>query len=224
MRKWGVLISLFYAVIVLGLIIPAASLLVDYHNPFSPEFFDSLRDFYGLWFTWFVAVILIAGEAILLFLTVDTSQKRLKPRTHIAVSYSVTAVFFALLIFAGLSALGAAIFSDDFLTYAWASDTEVIGIWAGLWLLWGAIFYLYTRNAPIATTRILSWLLKGSVLELLIAVPCHVIVRRRHDCSAPIATGFGIATGVAVMLLCFGPSVLLLYKKRLDSYSKRESD
>jgi hypothetical protein len=152
MRKWGVLISLFYAVIVLGLIIPAASLLVDYHNPFSPEFFDSLRDFYGLWFTWFVAVILIAGEAILLFLTVDTSQKRLKPRTHIAVSYSVTAVFFALLIFAGLSALGAAIFSDDFLTYAWASDTEVIGIWAGLWLLWGAIFYLYTRNAPVAVT------------------------------------------------------------------------
>ena len=101
MRKWGVVLSLFYTVIVLGLIIPATSLLVDYHSPFSPEFFDSLKDFYGLWFTWFVAVILIAGEAILLFLTVDTSQKRLKPRTHIAVSYTVTAAFFALLIFAG---------------------------------------------------------------------------------------------------------------------------
>jgi hypothetical protein len=223
MRKWGVVLSLFYAVIVLGLIIPAASLLMEYHSPLSREFFDGLKDIYGVWITWFAAAILIAGEAILLFLTVDTSQKRLKPRSRIGVSYAATAALFALLIFAGLSALGVAIFRDHFLDYAWASLAEIIGIWAGLWLLWGTVFYLYTRNSPIATTRILSWLLKGSVLELLIAIPCHVIVRRRHDCSAPVATSFGIATGVAVMLLCFGPSVLLLYKKRLDSYSTRGS-
>jgi len=57
----------------------------------------------------------------------------------------------------------------------------------------------------------------------LVAVPCHVIVRRRDDCSAPIATSFGIVTGIAVMLLSFGPSVLLLYKKRLDAYGNRGS-
>jgi hypothetical protein len=52
-------------------------------------------------------------------------------------------------------------------------------------------------------------------------VPCHIVVRRRHDCCAPMITSFGIATGIAVMLLSFGPSVLLLYKKRLDAYRKR---
>jgi hypothetical protein len=57
-------------------------------------------------------------------------------------------------------------------------------------------------------------------LELLVAVPCHVIVRRRNECSAPIATSFGITTGIAVMLLAFGPSVLLLYKKRLEGYRR----
>jgi hypothetical protein len=50
-----------------------------------------------------------------------------------------------------------------------------------------------------------------------------VIVRRRGDCSAPAATSFGIVTGIAVMLLCFGPSVLFLIKKRLDGYAARKT-
>jgi hypothetical protein len=32
-----------------------------------------------------------------------------------------------------------------------------------------------------------------------------VVARQREDCSAPFATGFGIATGIAIMLLAFGP-------------------
>jgi hypothetical protein len=48
---------------------------------------------------------------------------------------------------------------------------------------------------------------------MLVAIPCQLIVRRRHDCSAPAVTSFGIVTGVAIMLISFGPSVLFLYKK-----------
>jgi hypothetical protein len=139
------------------------------------------------------------------------------------VSYSVTAMLFGLMTFAALSCLGAAWSADDFFDKYWSSALAAIGEWAALWLLWGIVFYFYFRNSSAVTTRAVTWLLRGSVLELLIAVPCHVIVRRRHDCSAPIATSFGITTGVAVMLFAFGPSVLLLYKKRLDGYAARAS-
>jgi len=50
-----------------------------------------------------------------------------------------------------------------------------------------------------------------------------VWVRRRDECCAPFFTSFGIVTGIAVMLMCFGPSVLFLFKKRLDGYSTHRS-
>ena len=95
------------------------------------------------------------------------------------------------------------------------------GWWLGLWCFWGALFYWYYRTSTGIVNKAVSWLLAGSVLELLIAVPAHVIVRHRDDCSAPIVTSWGIVTGIAVMLLSFGPGVLVLYKKRINGYAAR---
>ncbi len=217
MRKWGIVISVFYAVIVVGLLAPAGLRLAMAGS--DAPFFKTLGDMYTEWLVSAAIVVVISGQAILLFLSVDTSQKRLKPRTHLAVSVVAGSMLFALLTFAAISAAGAGAAGDKFIDRFWDTEMEVVWIFLAFWLVWGVLFYLYFRNSAAVTTRIVSWLLKGSVLELLIAVPCHVIVRRRGDCSAPVATSFGIVTGIAVMLLSFGPSVLLLYKKRLDSYS-----
>ncbi len=221
MRKWGIVISVFYAVIVVGLLAPAGLRLAMAGS--DAPFFKTLGDMYTEWLVWAAIVALIGGQAILLFLSVDTSQKRLKPRTHLAVSVVAGSMLFALLAFAAISAGGAAVAGDKFIDRFWDTEMEVVWIFSAIWLVWGVLFYLYFRNSAAVTTRIVSWLLKGSVLELLIVVPCHVWVRQRGDCSAPIATSFGIVTGIAVMLLSFGPSVLLLYKKRLDAYTTRPS-
>ena len=224
MRKWGIVISVFYAAIVLTLLVPAGIFLAGDTNSLHQFLSVDLRGTYGEWLTWVPIVAVLAGQALLLFLAVDATQKRLKPRTHLAVSVIIGSMLFALLAFALFSAAGAAIYSDKFIDRFWANESQMLVIWMALWALWAVIFYLYFRNASAQASRAVSWLLKGSVLELLIAVPCHVWVRRRDDCSAPLATSFGIVTGIAVMLLSFGPSVLLLYKKRLDSYPVRNAD
>jgi len=60
-------------------------------------------------------------------------------------------------------------------------------------------------------------------LELLVAVPSHVIVRRRDDCCAPMGTFWGITTGISVMLLCFGPGVFFLFVERFQKLKPRSN-
>ena len=219
MRKWGIVISVFYGLILLGLIVPGGVFIAGGEFSKWPGLIRGVKGSYTDWGFWILAVVILASQALLLFLSVDTSHKRLKPRAHILVSCAVVAALTALLTSAVIWSLGFAIRGDTFWQSFFEKEINLVLFWGALWVLWGIFFFLYFRNSSAVITRIISWLLKGSVLELLIAVPCHVIVRRRHDCSAPLVTSFGIATGIAIMLLSFGPSVLLLYKKRLDAYS-----
>jgi hypothetical protein len=223
MRKWGVVITLFYAAIVLGVLAPAAIPIAGGDAPFSKAFYGDLRQLYAEYLVWIPVAIVVAGEAVLLFVTVDTTFRKLKPQTNIAISCAAGAMLFGLLAFAAIFCVGSAVKGDKFGQGFLGTTAGAIGAWIALWIAWAIVFYLYFRNSSETATRMVSWLLKGSVLELLIAVPCHVIVRRRGDCCAPAVTSFGIVTGIAVMLLSFGPSVLLLYKKRLDAYEAHGS-
>jgi hypothetical protein len=223
MRKWGIVVTGFYAVILLVLIVPGAMSLGGGNLSTLSGLIDGVKDVYRDWAFWILAAAVIGSQALLLFLSVDTSQKRLKPRTHILISCAVAGILTALLTSAVIWGLGFAAGGDKFWDRLFDKEADVFLFWGGLWLAWGVIFYLYFRKSSAVVNQTVSWLLKGSILELLIVVPCHVIVRRRHDCSAPAATSFGIATGIAVMLLSFGPSVLFLYKKRLDEYGARKS-
>jgi hypothetical protein len=221
MRKWGIVITACYALILLGLLVPGAVFIVGPRNNVSLS--KNILDTFHNFVVWIPIGILLVGQALLLFLSVDTGFKRLKPRAHILVTCTVAALLMAVLAAAGVWSFAFGVLGDKFLdTYFGSGDTPfVFGV--ALWLFWGILFYFYFRNSSAVVTRLVSWLLRGSVLELLVAVPCHIIVRRRDDCSAPVATSFGIATGLAIMLLSFGPSVLFLYKKRLDAYPPRPS-
>lgn len=100
---------------------------------------------------------------------------------------------------------------------------ELLGFVGVAWLFWGLIFYSFAKaDAEEALVRrTVRWLLTGSILELLVAVPSHIIIRQRDDCCAPFASFWGILTGICVMLMCFGPGVLFLYARRMRDKQAR---
>jgi len=105
-----------------------------------------------------------------------------------------------------------------------SDNFQVVLVVAALsWIIWAVIFYRMSRtNSPadVVSTQC-NYLIKGSILELLIAVPTHIVARSRDYCCAGFMTFFGITMGIAVMLLAFGPSVFFLFVnrwKRLHKY------
>jgi hypothetical protein len=175
---------------------------------------------------------------VLLLLPINIAQKRLPARRPLQTPILVTAFFLANLCFAGILSILCAAFKEDGI-YPFAvlagntvnptsGDFIIGGIITLLifWAVWAVIFRRYAKSdEPDALLkRSTRWLLRGSILELLVAVPSHVIIRRREDCCAPIGTFWGIATGISVMLLCFGPGVFFLFAERFERLKPKSPD
>ena len=79
----------------------------------------------------------------------------------------------------------------------------------------------YSQDSALPIPR---WLMRGSVLQLLVAVPSHVMVRDRGDCCAPLGAFWGITTGLSVMLFCFGPGVFFLFADRFSRLRPKNLD
>jgi hypothetical protein len=84
-----------------------------------------------------------------------------------------------------------------------------------LWLLWAGLFYVYYRDGDFLakTEVIVRALIRGSGLELLIAIPTHAFVYRRgpDECFCARGSYTGIVLGTAVLLWAFGPGIMLLF-------------
>ena len=92
------------------------------------------------------------------------------------------------------------------------------GIAAGLltWVIWAVVFSRASRTeAPRdLVTRQCRLLFQGSILELMIAVPTHIVARYRDYCCAGVMTFIGLTMGISVMLFAFGPALYFLFADR----------
>jgi len=134
-------------------------------------------------------------------------------------------------ILAGLLLMGVMVAAMFFGVWETLENTEWAQEWhwtaayctvGGVWLVWAFLFGFYSGNRPPKTfmARLVRFLLIGSILELLVAVPTHVLARARGYCCAGFGTFWGLAAGLSVMLAAFGPGVFFLFVRRWSSLKR----
>jgi hypothetical protein len=222
MAKWAFWTVLLYIALVVVLFIPLL-LSLAFLGDFSVS---DILDMYSAWQFWVMFAICVLIQASLLLIPVKITNDSYQPRRHIWIPIVITALAFSIVIIGIIWSLLAAVWGDKGweAAFPWAS----LAFFGISWLVWSILFYRFYRNAQPRelTQRLTTWLLRGSILELLVAVPTHIAVRRRGDCCAPGFTFFGIATGVVIMAMAFGPGLFFLFCKRFEKMkpaSKRKN-
>jgi hypothetical protein len=81
------------------------------------------------------------------------------------------------------------------------------------WLAWGAVFFIRYSDINLFKTlkTFIVTIITGSLIELLVAIPMHIIASRRPGCFAGAFTAISICAGISVMLWAFGPGIFLLF-------------
>ena len=220
MNGWGRIVTAFY-ILVVGCLNGVFAAVIAALGAKEGEGENLLQGIWQLyasgedptWIFWGWCLLLVGGPLVLLFVRVDLSELRVRPRWPVAVSAIAAALAFALL--CGAAAVNLLLaFADP---NALPDDivSIVVGCWLGVWALWAVLLWRLGASILDPAGRLYRWLVAGSVLELLIAVPSHIIVNRRHDCTAPFVSSFGVATGLAMLLMSIGPGALFLYRARM---------
>jgi hypothetical protein len=204
MKRWAVLTILLYALALLILTLPVALIAFgDWGKSESSFGLHQAVQMYSNWGYWLWLAVLVGGQFLLLLLPIDIAERRLPARRPLKIPVIATAFFLANLVFAGIFSILCAIFTDKAFDYfdlfalfhPGANQngqnnnsgngklvTMILTV-VLFWIIWAFVFRRFAKtDEPNALVkRATRWLLRGSILELLIAVPSHVIVRRRDD-------------------------------------------
>ena len=213
MKYWALLVAALYVLILAALTVPVWAVA------FAPDFEWAqitrltAKDFVNLWPYWLWLLVMGLSQFALLAVPVRLAEGR--PITRGPLWPTVLAAGLA----AGGLVAGAALAISEF-TYR-DKDVGRVG-WGALvlgalvWFVWSLVFLrMACRTSPTDwLTRLCRLLFSGSILELLIAVPTHIVARYRNYCCAGVLTFIGLAMGISVMLFSFGPAVFVLFVER----------
>lgn len=251
MRTWGTIITAFYSVTLVFFLTPTIFYFlfdIPYLHYFRinylhylitcvPEYLGISLVAVGVW-GWIA--ILVGGQALLLFLSTGSSWRRNKPRQHILLTSMVAGMLIGLLVYFFLISLGSLdifiiklededinimLFLSMIMPVELLDSFSIVVWWLGFGLLWSTIFYSYNHTSEVIVSRAIFWLRAASIIVLPVTVLAYTFFHRDDLFYFEISfIIWGIVTGIAVMLLSFGPGVLALYKKRIDGYNAKCSD
>lgn len=210
------------------------------------EVLKSFKINLGVFLSWqFVAAltVMVVSQLALLIVPVDITERRPIAKKRLAFPVTAAALMMALLV-AGLVVSVSEFFIRDkeqtglmLLMLGSPDSTEssfkkvfsepsflrALGVFVFAWLAWAFIFFRWSRNLEPRTLieKQCRALYRGSILELLVAVPTHIVARSRDYCCAGFSTFIGIICGVSVMLFSFGPGIFFLFADRWASLHRK---
>ena len=222
LRLWAFVTLGLYLAAALAIYVPLV--VFCFWERGNHDHWKALRESFAAWQFWLILGTFLIAQVLLLVVPVRAAwDYQIKPR-RMVVPIATTCTLLAILVAGALFSEIAVVVQDKYWSYASVGCLFVVG---ASWLVWWRVFRRYARadvDQVMDVTR--RWLLHGSILELLVAISCHIWVRRRGDCSSPAFTFLAICAGFATMLCAFGPGVFYLLVarvRRMSSKGKRES-
>ena len=209
MKYWAVVVAALYGMILVVLTVPVMLLA------FAPQ--ANVKDMvsaYVYWPYWLWLGVMVLGQVALLAVRVQVASRRPVARRSLLWPVATAGLMMGGLAVGAMYSLREfAVRDQAFEGWFWWG-----ALLAGLviWCAWAVLFYRTSRvsEAGDVVSRQCRLMLKGSILELLIAVPTHIVARSRDYCCAGIMTFIGLTLGISVMLFSFGPAVFFLYAER----------
>ena len=207
--KW-IFLSL-YAVIVVGLL----SLSFFKHKFELPFWIPTFSGLQGrLWATLAVLIATFLSQYLFIFGAGTINLCKPVKKQRLIIPIAIAGFMLSVL---GISFIIPLIelFNIDISNW-WTGGTDTLVCYTILgisWLVWGVYFFIKLRNTSRykATASLLSLVAVSNILQLLVSLIAHYIVRRRGECLAGIFTSIGIIGGIIVMVWSFGPAILFLF-------------
>ena len=207
MKRWALLVAILYGAIICLLLPPV------YHLAFATQARPSQEEslFRANW--WWLLTVMAVGQGVLLAVPVRVAGRRPVTRRPLAMTVGAGALMMSALVVGAFCSIYEFGFHE---TGGHWTIWTAFGLGLGAWCGWGWIFFRMSRAAEMTNfvSRMCRWLFKGSILELLIAVPTHIVARYRDYCCAGVMTFIGLTLGLSVMLFSFGPGVFFLFAAR----------
>jgi hypothetical protein len=216
-RKWPCVTVVLYTGWLAAVLLPVLFSLGWMWGRPKGELHDATEALSGLyldwWPFWIVCGIMVISQILLLAVPIRIVKERPIPQRSIWATAIAAALLFALVVTGAVASVGAMLWGDD----VFAGGPVALLFVLVLWTLWAWVFRGFARSTEprAAVRRLTTWLVRGSILELLVAVPSHILVRHKDVCCAHGLTAIGISTGLVVILMAFGPGIYFLYAERI---------
>jgi hypothetical protein len=216
---WGLVVAGLYVLMFIAFTLPF--LLLAW-----PVELSDAAGIYLMWPYWVWLGVMFVCQVVLLLVPVGALDRRSAARRALVLPVLVSGLM------AGLLALGALFTLMELCRLSRCSWGEWLSSFAMflvipilVWAVWAVVFYGLGRRQPAinAAAEQSSRLLAGSILELLVAIPTHIVARNRHECCAGIYSFVGLTLGMSVMLFAYGPAVFFLFVARWQRLRGRQA-